>query len=59
MVAVAGPKPGGAEATAATPKPCGPVGVAGLDDCDDPERDVAEFVVLLREHGLLPREEHR
>ena len=30
-----------------------------LAEGDDPERDVAEFVVLLREHGLLPREEHR
>lgn len=28
-----------------------------LDDSDDPVRDVREFLILLRDTGLLPREE--
>jgi hypothetical protein len=28
-----------------------------LTDVDDPARDVREFLLLLREHGILPRDE--
>jgi hypothetical protein len=33
---------------------------SGFDLCepDDPARDAREFVLLLREHGILSREDH-
>lgn len=29
-----------------------------LQPSDDPARDVREFILMLREHGLLPRDDH-